>query len=280
MRRALGLIAAGREGLSESEAIAVLSRDAEVMAAVSSERFGAKTDRLPDSVWVRLRRSLSALLVEKGDEGAPLISFFHRQVTEVVHARFYEPERAALHTALAVHFDPPAEQADFDPSWTRRSFMELPHQLFHAGMQERLDELLRDPAWIDLIVRALAGTREIVEDYQRFAKDGDPQKSLICSTLQLCSGILSRDPNQVMAQLYGRFLEVAHTKAFSERAYERLPTGTLFETRRALTPARTETARLEGHSSWIRALAVLSGRATSNRLCRWYHPALGPGFGN
>jgi hypothetical protein len=31
-------------------------------------------------VWVRLKRSLAALLVEKGKEGEPLISFFHRQV--------------------------------------------------------------------------------------------------------------------------------------------------------------------------------------------------------
>ncbi len=281
VRRALGLIAAGREGLSESEAIAVLSRDADVMAAVSSERFGAVTDRLPDSVWVRLKRSLAALLVEKGEEGEPLITFFHRQVAEVVRAHFYEPEKAALHAALAAYFDPPAENAEADPHWTRRSFIELPFQLFHAGMRERLDALLIDPAWIDLKVRALAGARESAEDYQRFAKDGDRLQSLIGRTLQLCTGILARDPHQAMVQLHGRLLGLPEADPFIDHLFQRIPIGTLYETRPSLTPPGAELSRLEGRKrDAVRALAVLAdGRLVigSDDTIRVWSPATGEG---
>lgn len=255
VRRALGLIAAGREGLSETEAIAVLSRDAEVMAAVSSERFGAKTDRLPDSVWVRLKRSLAALLVEKGEGGEPLISFFHRQVREVVSARFYEPDKAALHAALAAYFDPPAERPNADPPWTRRAFIELPFQLFHGGMRERLDALLTDPAWIDLKVQAFAGARETIEDYQQLANPADPVQALLGRSLRLTSGILERDPRQVMVQMKGRLPE-ALCKQYLTAVFARIPNGSLFELSSTLSRPQEPVARLDFHESGVRALAV------------------------
>lgn len=267
VRRALGLIAAGREGLSESETIAVLSRDADVMAAVSSERFGAKTDRLPDSVWVRLKRSLAALLVEKGEEGEPLIRFFHRQVAKVVRERFYEPEKAALHGALAAYFAPPAKSNETDPPWTRRGLLELPFQLFHAGMREQLDALLTNPAWIDWKVQSFAGSRETIEDFDRFSKRGDQLQSLIGRTLRLCSNVLGRDPRQAMVQLHGRLIGAATDNKYTPllaALLARIPNGALFETRRALTQPGAETARLDGYNGEVWALAVLrDGRLAS-----------------
>ena len=59
----------------------------------------------------------------------------------MVRARFYEPEKAALHAALAAYCYPPAGHPDTDPPLTRRGFIELPFQLFHAGMPKRLDAL-------------------------------------------------------------------------------------------------------------------------------------------
>ena len=264
VRRALGLIAAGREGLSEGEAIGVLSRDADVMAAVSSERFGAKTDRLPDSVWVRLKRSLATLLVEKGEEGEPVISFFHRQVTEVVRARFYEQEKAAMHAALAAYFDPPAEHPDADPPWTRRGFVELPYQLHWAGSRTRLDSLLTDPVWIDRKILASGGVSDIVPDYERFANTDDPLQPLIGSALRLSAGPIARDVRQRVPQLHGRLLAQA-SPAFLAGLEARMPAGAIYETQPALTsPVGAELARLEGHTDSVRALAVLpNGRLAS-----------------
>jgi WD40 repeat protein len=256
VRRTLGLIAAGREGLSESEAIAVLSRDAEVMAAVSSERFGAKTDRLPDSVWVRLKQSLLALLVEKGEEGEALISFFHRQVTEVVRARFYVPEKTALHGKLAAYFDPATKAAETDPPWTRRGFVELPFQLFHAGMRERLDALLTDPAWIDKKISTLQGVAEIVSDYEQFADAADPLEPLIGRALRLAEGPIARDLPQRMPQLHGRLIGLANPE-FLLALVERAPKHALIEVRSTLTSPGREVARVElgGNVSSLTALS-------------------------
>ncbi|MBL8558793.1 MAG: AAA family ATPase [Hyphomonadaceae bacterium] len=263
VRRALGLIAAGRHGLSEGELIAILYRDEELMAAVSSERFGTKADRLPDSVWVRLKRSLSALLVEKGVEGEPLITIFHRQVAEVVRARIYEPEKAALHESLSAYFDPPAPSSEADPPWTRRGFIELPFQLYHARMRERLDELFTDPVWIDRNIEALGRVNQIVADYERFENASDPLQPLIRRALSLAGGIIAREPSQRITQLHGRLLGVA-SQTFLDRLARRMPEGALHTLCPSLTPPGRETARLEGHRYWVNALAMLpDGRLAS-----------------
>jgi WD40 repeat protein len=265
VRRALGLIAAGREGLSESESIAVLSRDAEVMAAISSERFGARSKLLPDSVWVRLKRSLAALLVEKGVEGEPLIGFFHRQVAEVVRARLYDPEGVALHAALAEYFDPPAKDGEAEPAFSRRSLAELPFQLFHAQNRDRLDALLTDPAWIDRKIEAFAGVAEIVADYESFADPTDALQPLIGKTFRLASGIITRDPEQWAVQLHGRLLGLGlgpQHDQFLASLVARTAAGGLIETRPALMPPGAELARLEDR--WVMAIAVLpDGRLVS-----------------
>src|SRR5262249_45689562 len=62
VRRALGYLAAAKDGLSARELTELLSGDGEVMGALSSERHGVLTDRLPPSAWVRLNRDLAAFL--------------------------------------------------------------------------------------------------------------------------------------------------------------------------------------------------------------------------
>src|SRR5262249_1693268 len=76
--RTLGYLAAAKNGLSAKELTEILSCDAGVMSAVSTERHGARTDRLPLSVWVRLNRDLAPFLVEKLIDDQPLMQFFHR----------------------------------------------------------------------------------------------------------------------------------------------------------------------------------------------------------
>ncbi|MGO9475573.1 MAG: AAA family ATPase [Rhodomicrobium sp.] len=102
--RTLGYLAAAKDGLSEKEITEVLSRDADVMQAISSEKHGARTDKLPASVWVRFNRDLSPFLVEKLITDQPLLQFFHRQVAKVAHEQHYEPVKSGLHAALAAYF--------------------------------------------------------------------------------------------------------------------------------------------------------------------------------
>lgn len=65
--RTLGYFAAAKDGLSAKELADILSRDAGVMRAISSEQFGARTDKLPPSVWVRLKSRSLALPGREAD---------------------------------------------------------------------------------------------------------------------------------------------------------------------------------------------------------------------
>ncbi|KAA5803571.1 NACHT domain-containing protein [Alkalicaulis satelles] len=256
VQRALGLIAAGREGLSETELIAVLSRDPDVMRTVSSAKHGAPDiKRLPDSVWGRLKRSLSAILVEKGADGEKLMTFFHRHLDEAVRSSFYEPAKATLHAALANYFEAPVANDQSGRSWSLRSFMELPFQLFHAGARERLDALLTGPHWIDHKIGTLKRTLEVVDDYVRFANPSDHLQPLIGRTLRLATGIIARDPGQAMAQIHGRLMSVAPAK-FLDQLLGRVPEGALYTTHPSLTPPGQEIAKFKMCSS-VSALAEM-----------------------
>ncbi|WP_167755560.1 AAA family ATPase [Vitreimonas flagellata] len=253
--RALGLVAAGREGVSESELLAVLSRDHEVMAAVSSEQFGASTQRLPDSVWVRLRRDMQALLVEKGSDGERLLQFFHRQVAEVVRIRFYDRDRSRLHHALAEFFEPERDWRADDLTLSRRCIVELPFQLHHAKQQDRLDALLTNPAWIDKSVAAFGGTIEVAADYESFASSDDAK--LIGRTLRLIAGNVARDLRQCLPQLHGRLLHLA-SSTFLSNCLEQMSPGAIYETQAALTPPGAELARFEPGDRASRAVTALA----------------------
>jgi WD40 repeat protein len=281
VRRALGLLIAGKDGLSESELIALLSRDEAVMQAISSAQFGAHAARLPDSIWVRLKRNLSAMLAEKGVDGEPLLNFFHRQVGEVARTQFYEAEKVALHRRLADYFDGPANTGGERGGFNRRSLSELPYQLFHAEMRTRLDELLTDPTWIGAKIEAFSGVAEIVEDYERFADPAQKLEPLIGRTLRLASPIIARDPRQAMAQLHGRLIGAAHASdsPFLRALRNQLAENSLVETVPALTPPGAELARLEGHTGKVMALVALpDGRLVSgaaDKTIRLWDPGSG-----
>ncbi|MGD9965785.1 MAG: WD40 repeat domain-containing protein [Hyphomonadaceae bacterium] len=265
VRRTLGLIAASREGLSEGEAIGALSRDGAVMEAVSSERFGVHTQRLPDSVWLRLRRSLAGLLVEKGAAGEPLMAFFHRQVTEVVRARFYDLDKTELHEALAAYFDSAPAIPGADPAWAGRAFPELPHQLFHAGKRLRLNTILCDPAWIEKKARSPNGVVELLYDYEEFAEGDDPACAAIAQAVRTIAPILVRAPEQVIQQLFG---ELQHKNAGADllaKFFGRLPDLAIHATAQKRAGRSLETLRLSAPGAGPSALcaagdgSVLSG---------------------
>src|SRR5262249_37162513 len=135
--RTLGYIAAAKNGLSAKELTEILSRDANVIRAISSERHEAMTNKLPPSVWIRLSRQLAPFLVEKRIDDQPLMQFFHRQVADVAH-RHYDLAKMEFHVALAAYFDCPAALADGEAGksgrsgnviYSKRSLSELPYQL-------------------------------------------------------------------------------------------------------------------------------------------------------
>jgi AAA ATPase domain/Domain of unknown function (DUF4062) len=167
--RLLGYLAAAKDGLSAKELTEVLSRDANVMQAVSSERHGARTDRLPASTWVRLNRQLAPFLTEKRIDDQPLLQFFHRQVAQVAGELHDEPAKAGLHAALADYFDSRVTNESGKGVYGKRSLSELPYQLYHAGDTShdtsRLGQILMSPDWMRQKLAAF-GPRPLIDDYQ------------------------------------------------------------------------------------------------------------------
>jgi hypothetical protein len=104
--RSLGYLAAAKNGLSEDELLDVLSGDVEVVADFRRRSPNSPVvDWLPWIVWSRLYFDLEPYLSERAADGAPLLSFYHRQLREVVEEEFLAgdagPER---HRQLAAYF--------------------------------------------------------------------------------------------------------------------------------------------------------------------------------
>jgi hypothetical protein len=270
--RTLGYLAAAKNGLSAKELTEVLSRDVDVMRAVSSEQHGARTTKLPAAVWVRLHRDLAPFLVEKRIDEQPLMQFFHRQVAQVVGENHFAPTKMALHGRLAAYFDEAVRGADARAGksdgqdrtiYPVRSLSELPYQLFRAGQRSRLDEILMAPDWMQQKLNAF-GPQSLVDDYEQFGQG--QMQNIIGRTLRLTTGICARDQRQLLPQLVGRLMTCVDpaAPAFLSAARDHIRAPSILTRRPSLTPPGAEVARLEGHSDGVTALAVLTdGRLAS-----------------
>lgn len=114
--RALGNIAAAKNGLTEDELLDVLSMepDKAIMKWLHSQSHTEKNkkeeyriDRVPIVMWSRLYADLRPYMVERRADGTVVMNFYHRQVSEAVTARYLDNEpgaRLAAHERLAEYF--------------------------------------------------------------------------------------------------------------------------------------------------------------------------------
>ena len=131
----LGLLASSRYGLSEVEVLDLLSSDEAVTRALSERSVHPlPSTQVPIAVWVRLYHDVAPYLVSRMADGAPLMSFYHRLVAEVIAATQQRRER---HDQLARHFRKAADPRG-DGSWTgagTHALQELPFQLAQVDPQ-------------------------------------------------------------------------------------------------------------------------------------------------
>ena len=167
-----------------------------------------------------------------------------------------------MHKALIGSLDGAAEAAE---ERTRRYFYRsLAIHLAEAGEREKLDVLLLNPAWLKAKLDVTRNPLGLFLDYQQYGI-GEAQ-SLIGRTLRLISGILARDPSQLLPQLIGRMtaLETAPLPGFVEAARARHLARAIVPLRPGLIRPGAETARLKGHTDWVHALCLLpDGRLAS-----------------
>jgi WD40 repeat protein len=253
--RTLGYLAAAKDGLSAKELTEVLADDGDVMKAISSEYAHAKS--LPPSVWVRLNRQLAPFLIEKRVDDQPLMHFFHRQVRQVAHDRYYEGDaKTGLHAALADYFDPQNSRRQGRTDYDKRSLSELPAQLHGAQRRSRLDHILTAPDWMQQKLNAF-GPQILVADYDQYTTSD--MHRLIGRTLRLTVGICARDPRQLLPQLLGRLMgcRPPAVDPFLEEVRRKLSAPAMVTKLPSLAAPGAEITRFEGHTHSVRALAML-----------------------
>ncbi|MGH2556167.1 MAG: AAA family ATPase, partial [Actinomycetota bacterium] len=142
--RSLGYLGAAKNGLSEDEMIDLLSLGGREGAALKDFRRRAPkspdVDRLPVIVWSRLYFDLEPYLTERAADGAVLMAFYHRQLSEAAGERYVDgTEGLTRHRELASYFDgQPIRLAGEHPNL--RKLSELPYQ---QTMGELWDDVFR-----------------------------------------------------------------------------------------------------------------------------------------
>jgi hypothetical protein len=182
--RSLGYLAASKNGLSEDELIDVLSRDEDVLKDFKQRaKHTPPEERLPVIVWSRIYFDLEPYLTERSADEASLMSFYHRQLRDVVEADYLSgDDKRTRHSALADYF---AIQDLFEPQNRTpniRKLSELPFQQTCAEMWDDLHSTLTDFDFLEAKCTHIAvtttgqgesarkiygGVYELQEDYRR-----------------------------------------------------------------------------------------------------------------
>ncbi|MEX1009313.1 MAG: AAA family ATPase [Acidimicrobiia bacterium] len=157
--RSLAYLRAAKSGMSEEEMLGVLSMDPDDPATVLGD-FRSRQDKdapdvrqLPIVVWSRFYLDLEPYLSTRQSDGAQLLSFYHRQLGEVVAEDYLEgADGVTRHAELARYFgeqEPFVEVPVADGEEPRtvanvRRLVELPFQQTSAEDWDGVFETLTD----------------------------------------------------------------------------------------------------------------------------------------
>ncbi|MGQ0701884.1 MAG: DUF4062 domain-containing protein [Gemmatimonadales bacterium] len=205
-RKALALLLAGRNGVTEDELLDLLSDDASVLEDFRNRNPRAPAvNRLPVVVWSRLYFDLEPYLTERQADGTRTIGFYHRQVAELFRRDHVgDAVLQEAHRALASYF---ARQ----PHWLRaelrephrRKASELPWQQLAAATGQARDELagtLTDLGFAEMKCAAGA-TWDLIGDYERgWPREEEAPLAVRAfrSFLTAHATIFEREPGQVV----------------------------------------------------------------------------------
>lgn len=182
--RSLGYLAAAKNGLSEDEILDLLSLDEAVRADFEARaKHKPPEERLPVIVWSRLYFDLEPYLTERSADGASLLSFYHRQLREVVEAKFLAgDDRVDRHAHLARYFGGQDLFESQKKTPNVRKLSELPYQQTYGERWDELYATLTDFDFLEAKLTHVAvitsgkgesektiygGVYELQEDYRR-----------------------------------------------------------------------------------------------------------------
>jgi WD40 repeat protein len=132
----------------------------------------------------------------------------------------------------------------------------LAYHLVEAGRKKELRQLLFDFDWIQAKLAA-TDVNSLIADYDYLPDDSDLR--LVQSAIRLSAHVLARDKTQLAGQLLGRLqtFQESEIQSMLKQARERKGDLWLCPRTASLTPPGGPLIRiLEGHTSWVSAVAV------------------------
>ncbi len=145
--RSLSYLAAARFGLTEDEILNILTNDDEVWGDFDRRKLHDPQGRqLPVIVWSRLFLDLEPYLTERAAPGGTVASFYHRQFSERVAARFLAGDEYLLcHRKLAEQFAGQSNWLDANKSVPNlRRLTEMVRHQVAAAMYDEAEAALTD----------------------------------------------------------------------------------------------------------------------------------------
>jgi WD40 repeat protein/Cdc6-like AAA superfamily ATPase len=221
--------------------------------------------RLPVVLWSRLYFDLEPYLAHRTADGASLLGFYHRQVSEVVSKDYLDDDsKRILHQSLARYFKEQSlwMKRDKERVPNLRLMSELPYQQAHAKLLDELQATLTDFPFLQAKLAAV-GPQPLIVDYDEAYRCGYQSKSLsiLQNAIRLSANVLAKDRGQFAGQMIGRLLERSEPEiqSFLTQAKQWDEEIWLCPLTSNLLPSDASLMRtLDGHSAAVTGVAGLS----------------------
>jgi WD40 repeat protein len=143
-----------------------------------------------------------------------------------------------------------------DPEEGRYFFEHYPEHLAAAGEHLVLGALLKDPQWLQRKLDALSDPLSIISDFNLDPRVQSSLHAKLQKAFALSAGVLTRHPQQMMAQLRGRLPEAAFQQFVGTpgRSAQDSQCGPVISS--LISTDDPVTAALQGHSQQITAVVV------------------------
>ena len=273
--RALGYLAAARDGLTESELVDLLSRDHDVWRDFDEQkRYDLNRRRLPAAVWFTSdARSRSCTLTSRDGPGGLVRGFFHTQLADrATHKFLAGADGVARHRHVAAYFSnqPPwRSTARFIPSVRR--CRELIFQQCAASQWADAERTLTESRF--MMSKCYAWMiPDLMEDYEKLLRNAprhaleDPNAlSLIHGALRLSGHVLASRPLQFTSQITDRLAAHGQAPAISN-LLKQIAADALVPWLRTVQPALTPAGTELEHTTNIDHVAALLISAEGTRV--------------
>lgn len=163
-----GYLSASKNGLTEDEILDILAKDKEVFEQ-TLKYHNPPEEKLPVALWSRLYFDLEPYITEKAADETSLITFYHRQISEIASKYFLTDDvKVKRHNLLADYFQ--EQELKFKKKdnviINIRKVSELPYQQTNAKLIDDLFKTLTDLLFIE--AKCFAGlVNDLVRDYIR-----------------------------------------------------------------------------------------------------------------